>query len=173
MKEFYTRLGVTENATKEEIKKAYKKLARKYHPDLNPNNKESEAKFKKIAEAYDTLENEEKRKIYDQGGEQHFGQGESSSRQGPFYHESQSQDYSRYQDIFNDYFGARGFKSNANQKMQGEDLLFKMQVEFKDSVLGATRQISLPNGKSIEVKIPPGIKHGQKLKFKNMGGRRF
>jgi DnaJ-class molecular chaperone len=171
MKEFYSILGVSEKASTGDIKKAYKRLARKYHPDLNPNNKKSESQFKKITEAYETLSNVKKRKTYDSEGSPLKGGG-FSEKQGPFYYESQSKGKSRYQDIFGDLFGqGSGFQEEdlSNLKYKGEDYLFRMDVDFGDMVLGSKKQILLPNNKKLEVQIPPGVKHGQKLRFKSQG----
>ena len=168
--EHYITLGVTKNATKEEIKKTYKKLARKYHPDLNPNNKEAEEQFKKIASAYEILGDDKKRQEYDQESEYVHHQKQAGSH-GPFYQETQSGDDSRYQDMFNDLFGQQ--RRAHNIKSKGEDFLYRMQVEFNDSVLGASREFTLPNQKKISVTIPPGIKPGQKLRFKGLGGEGF
>ena len=175
MKEYYKILEVTENATKDEIKKAYKNLARKYHPDLNPNNKEAEEKFKKVSEAYETLSDDEKRKEYDHGGFQ-FNQGGNPNNGREYYYHTQGGDYSRYRDIFEEVFGGGGFGEGGfgssgfgNFKSRGSDTLYKMSVSFRESVLGSEKQFTLPNGKSLSVKIPPGIKSGQKLRFKGQG----
>ena len=168
MDEHYKTLGLTKDATKEDIKKAYKKLARKYHPDLNPNNKEAEEQFKKIASAHAIIGDEKKRKEYDQQSENPFHHQQAGSH-GPFYRDTQSGDDSRYQDIFSDLFGQRG----RSMKSKGEDFLYRMQVDFNDTVLGASRDFTLPTQKKISVTIPPGIKAGQKLRFKNLGGEGF
>lgn len=172
MNDFYATLGVGKNASKEDIKKAYKKLARKYHPDLNPNNKEAEETFKKIAEAHEVLANDDKRKAYDLGTRD-FTEEFQAGKHGPFYKETQNGHHSRYQDIFGDIFSGGGsFSSDSfrKQKRRGEDFVYKMEVEFKDAVLGAEQRITLPEGKQISVTIPPGIRSGQKLRFKNLGG---
>jgi curved DNA-binding protein len=173
MKEYYNILGLSEKSSKEEIKSAYKKLARKYHPDLNPNNIEAEAQFKKLSEAYEVLSNEQKRKAYDTQGES-FNNNYNQESHGPYYHESQSTGNSRYQDIFDNLFG-RGAKyaedDYGNFQFKGEDYNFRMEVSFQDIVLGAKRKITLPNNKNFEVQTPPGIKHGQKLRFKGQGGK--
>jgi DnaJ-class molecular chaperone len=170
MDEHYTTLGVSKNATQEEIKKAYKKLARKYHPDLNPNNKEAEEKFKTIASAYDILGDEIKRKEYDHESK-YSNYHQQAGSHGPFYQDTQRGDDSRYQDIFSDLFGQRSRSQNI--KAKGEDFLYRMQVDFNDVVLGATREFTLPTQKKISVTIPPGIKAGQKLRFKDLGGEGF
>lgn len=170
MNEHYATLGVKKDASLDEIKKAYKKLARKYHPDLNPNNKDAEENFKKISLANEILSDEKKRREYDQEGE-FFNHQQQAGNHGPFYQDSQSGDYSRYQDMFNDLFNQQ--RHSQNIKSKGEDFLYRMEVDFQDSVLGANREISLPQGKNISVSIPAGIKSGQKLRFKNLGGDGF
>jgi DnaJ-class molecular chaperone len=146
MDEHYTTLGVSKNATQEEIKKAYKKLARKYHPDLNPNNKEAEEKFKTIASAYDILGDEIKRKEYDHESK-YSNYHQQAGSHGPFYQDTQRGDDSRYQDIFSDLFGQRSRSQNI--KAKGEDFLYRMQVDFNDVVLGV-------KGKGIRLKDGPG-----------------
>ena len=175
MKEYYKVLGVEENASKSDIKKAYRKLARKYHPDLNPDNKQFEEKFKKISEAHDVLADDQKRAAYDAGNfnfeDNPFSTGGSSSNQ--YYYQTQggNQDYSRYQDIFEQMFGgAQGFRES---KMQGEDTIYKLEIDFADAVLGSQKEITIPSGKKLSVKIPAGFKSGQKLRFKGLGEEGF
>lgn len=167
MKEYYNTLGVSETASKAEIKKAYRNLARKLHPDLNPNNKEAEAKFKKVSEAHEVLSDADKRAKYDAGtlNNQHdpFSQG-----QGQYYYQSQGANEARYQDIFEQMF--RGQGGRRNTKMKGEDFLYKLDIEFADSILGAEKEITMPQGKRLSVKIPAGIRTAQKLRFKDLGG---
>jgi DnaJ-class molecular chaperone len=171
MKDYYLSLGVTKDSSKEDIKKAYKKLARKYHPDLNPNNKESEEKFKEVSEAHEVLSDDKKRKKYDLGEQESSHQQQSGSH-GPFYYESQQGDSTRYRDIFEDLFKG-GFSSSernhSREATRGQDHHFKMEVDFSDSILGAEKTFTLPDGKNLKVKIPAGFKSGQKLRFKGMG----
>jgi len=169
MKDYYKTLEVSKESSKEDIKKAYKKLARKYHPDLNPNNKVSEEKFKELSEAYEVLSDATRRKQYDAGEADLNGQ--HSGEHGPFYYESQQGDSSRYRDIFEDLFQGGFSSSSKNQRSpkKGRDYHFKMQVSFEDSILGAERVIAIPTGKNINVTIPPGLRNGQKLRFKNQG----
>lgn len=173
MKNYYEDLGVSKDASKEEIKKAYKKLARKFHPDLNPNNKVAEEQFKKVSEAYEVLSDDEKRKLYDRGDEQSFfhEREQSAQQHGPFYYEfHQGDDGSRYQDIFENLFGG-GFRRERSkaQDQKGRDITYSMDIDFKDSILGAQKTFTTPQGKKIQVKIPAGIKSGQKLRFKGLG----
>jgi DnaJ-class molecular chaperone len=173
--DFYKILNVQKKAGNDEIKKSYRTLARKYHPDLNPNNKEAEDKFKEISEAYEVLSDDEKRQSYDVGGYDPRTQG---SGRGPHYAHTQSGNNSRYRDIFRDAYGdidledlfsGQG-RTRQRRAYKGEDQLFQMEVSFKDSILGAERIFSLPTSEQLSVKIPPGIKTGQKLRFKNRGG---
>lgn len=170
----YDTLGVSKNASADEIKKAYRRLARKYHPDIN---KESgaEEKFKEINAAYEILNDEEKRAKYDRFGDSMFG--------GQSFH-----DFSRnaggvdINDILNNLFGggARnfgGFSSNMNFRsgFDGfggfeEDLNLEASVEipFEKGILGGEHNIAI-NGENIKIKIPHGIKDGEKLRVKNKG----
>jgi len=175
MKDPYEVLGVTKNSTDEEIKKAYRNQAKKYHPDLNPNKKEAEMKFKEISLAYKLIENKEAREKYEQGRyNEQFA--DASSRGGPFY--SNFQDGGgRYSysfdgdpgDLFSSFFS--GFKGGAGGiDMPGQDHLYRMEIDLRDAVLGGEREIVLNEGKRLKVKIPAGISNNEKLRFKNQGG---
>ncbi len=171
MKDYYESLGISKDTSKDDVKKAYKKLARKYHPDLNPNNKEAEEKFKEVSVAYEILSDDEKRKEYDLGKQQSYDHGQAGTH-GPFYYETQQESDSRYRDIFEGLFsgGFSSSQSHPNRKTRkGQDYHFKMSVDFSDSILGAEKTLTLPNGKKIAVTIPPGLKNGQKLRFKDLG----
>jgi DnaJ-class molecular chaperone len=177
-KDYYKLLNVAKTATADEIKKSYRKLARKFHPDLNPNDKAAEEKFKALSEAYEVISDPEKRKIYDSGG---YNPNSSANQRGPFYSHTQAGDTSRYRDIFRDAFGDFDFEDLFSQQRQrrpqgplrGEDQLFKMNVDFKDSILGAEKIITLPTGDKLSVKIPAGVQSGQKLKLSGRGGPGF
>jgi DnaJ-class molecular chaperone len=190
---YYEALGVSNTAPPEEIKNKYRSLAKKLHPDLNPGDKKAEAKFKKLAEAYDTLSDLKKRAKYDRGepegqgagmggapgGDYGFGGRRSG---GPFYRETQGGPqggrYSR-SFSFEDLFGAgasAGFGGDSaegpaygDMNLDGEDAIYRMDVDFKDAALGAEKEINLPNGKRLAVKIPAGIDTGAKLRFPGHG----
>jgi DnaJ-class molecular chaperone len=185
----YEILGVAENATQDEIKKAYRKLAKKYHPDLNPGNKEAETKFKEVGQAFELIGTEEKRKAYDAGeaeGYDPFGQ--AGPRRGPFYYQTQEEPGGRYtssfysnvdEDLFSSIFegmggafsgfGSRGRKESA-QSLKGQDIQYRLEIPFEDSILGAKKEISLGGqGSRLEVKIPAGIRSGSKLRFAGKG----
>jgi DnaJ-class molecular chaperone len=186
MKNPYEVLGVSKTATQDEIKSAYRKLAKKLHPDLNPGNKEIENKFKEVAAAYELIGTADQRAKYDRGEtqeqqQQQWQQQRQYSRgQGPFYWETQGGGGdSRYSfsdidpEIFESIFGqARGggFGGSGRQRQRGpQDSHYQLEIDLKDAVLGAEKEITLPSGKRLKVKIPPGIKSGQKLRLAGQG----
>lgn len=141
-KDYYSLLGISKDASEEVIKEAYRKLAKKYHPDLNPNNKEAEQKFKEIAEAYEVLKDKEKRKLYDQYGESAFQGGGG----GGFYQQS---DFTsdQFNDIFSDLFGdfmggGASRRSSGRTKVKGADLRYDLQIDLKDAFEGIKRNIT-------------------------------
>ncbi|MBI3556427.1 MAG: J domain-containing protein [Deltaproteobacteria bacterium] len=183
-KDPYSVLGVSKTAGQDEIKKAYRKLAKKLHPDLNPGNKEMERRFKEVTAAYDILGDAEKRTKFDTQGADAFNGSDGSgfghqgtSRGGPFYYQTQSgPGGGRYaqgfaegfdEDLLSSLFGGRGRTARAPSK--GADQHYKMAVEFRDAVLGAEPEVILPDGRRVRVKIPAGIETGSKLRLAGMG----
>ncbi len=172
-KDYYKILGISKNSSKEEIKKTYRKLAIKWHPDKNLGNKGAEEKFKEISEAYDVLGDEEKRKKYDELGEdwRHFKEDE---RQGDFnwskwgQHQSGGDDFS---DFFSNIFGQRrGGRTGRNPTTRGRDYKTKTTISLEESYYGVTKTIQLNNEK-IRITIKPGIKDGQNLRIKGKGSK--
>jgi DnaJ-class molecular chaperone len=185
MNDPYHILGVNKNSSLEEIKVAYKKLARKYHPDLNPGKKESEDKFKEVANAFDLIGTAEARSKFDSGetdGQKQKQYDEymksQGKRRGPTYKETQDKG-GRYSyeyaagmddDIFSSLFGKnKSYQYNSGSDYPGEDELYQLEISFYESAVGAQKDITLPNGKKLQIQIPGGITSGQKLKFKGQG----
>lgn len=175
--DYYKVLGITKNASEADIKKAYRKLARKYHPDLNPNDKTAEKNFKEINEANEVLSNPENRKKYDKYGE-HWQNGEAyeQDKQRQQEHQNRSQSnqsgYSQedFSDIFGDMFGggaSSGRRTNA--KFRGQDYNSEIQLHLKD-VYETQKQVITVNGKNIRITIPAGVENGQTIKIKGHGG---
>lgn len=180
MSDPYQILGLSKTATQDEIKKAYRKLAKSHHPDLNPGNKEAEKKFKEISHAFDQIGTAEARAKFDRGETQENPFGERGSGRS-YYHTQQDDEGGRYsysfdgdlgEDFFQEIFGrARGgHHSRRPFERSGEDELYQMEVDFKDAILGGEKLITLPQGKKLQVKIPAGVQDGAKLRFKGLGG---
>lgn len=156
----YKILGVSKTAKLDEIKKAYRQIAKKWHPDLNPGNTEAEKKFKEATKAFELIGTAEAKAKFDRG--------ESEEQ---LWSKAQANDFSEdidSSDLFEKLFGRGRFR---NFSQRGHDELYRMEIDLRDVVLGATRVITLPSGKSLEVKIPAGIEEGKKLKFSGLGGR--
>lgn len=181
MKNPYEVLGLKSDSSQEEIKKSYRKLAKKYHPDLNPGNREAEKKFKEVSHAFDLIGTPEARAKFDRGetDEQQQHQYEEFMRQQKkrqSYYDSQ-QGQGRYSYSFGDDIGGSDFFENLfgrgrthHAHFPGEDITYQMSVSFREAALGAEKVITLPDGKSLQVKIPAGITSGKKLRFKGLGG---
>ena len=169
-RDFYEVLGVNKNATDDELKKAYRKLAKKYHPDANPDNKkEAEAKFKEVNEAYETLSNPEKRRMYDQfghNGPQGFGGGQGPFGQGGYYSYTTSDfgDFGDLGDIFSSFFGG-GFGGRTSSRRQngprkGADLNLRMEITFEQSFLGVEKEITVTRNETCDTCHGTGAKPG-------------
>ena len=175
--DYYKILGVSKTATEKSIKTAYRKLARKHHPDLNPENKEAELKFKEINEANEVLSNPKNRKKYDKYGE-NWKNGESHEK-AQRQHQQQSQYQSghdgfsneEYSDFFESMFnGGRSSQSHAhNPRFKGKDYNAELQLNLKD-VYTPQQQVLTVNGKKIRLTIPAGVENGQVIIIKGKGG---
>jgi molecular chaperone DnaJ len=149
--DYYETLGLERNASKEEIKKAYRKLARKYHPDVNKEG-DAEAKFKEVQEAYDILGDGQKKTQYDQFG--HAG------AQGGFG--GGAADFGGFGDIFDMFFGGGGGRRNPNAPRQGADLQYTMTIGFEESVFGKETEITIPKEEECDTCLGSGAKPGTK-----------
>ena len=175
--DYYKILGISKNATENDIKKAYRKLARKYHPDLNPNDKEAEKKFKEINEANEVLSNAENRKKYDEYGEhwQHAEEYEKAKQQEQ-YQRSTGNAYGGYsEEDFSDFFGSMfggqsGQSHSQHVKFKGQDYNAQLQLSLNDVYTTHKRTLTV-NGKNIRITIPAGVENGQIIKIKGHGGK--
>lgn len=186
--DYYKTLGVAKNASQDDIKKAYRKLARKFHPDVNPNDKEAHKKFQQINEAHEVLSDAEKRKKYDQYGEnwKHADQYEQARQQqqqagggfggfggggfgnfgGGEYTYSGGEE-GGFSDFFESLFGgSRGRRSQA--KYRGQDFNAELQLSLADAYTTHKQTLTI-NGKNVRITIPAGVENGQQIKLKGYG----
>ena len=178
-KDYYQVLGVAKNASKEDIKKAYKKLAREHHPDVvaDGDKKAAEERFKEINEAYQVLSDDQKRGMYDQFGHTgagfnpNQGPGGFGGQWGPFSYSysSSGQGFENIDplDIFEEFFGFRGF-GGARRPRKGKNLYYEMRVDFKDAIFGAEKEVKVESG-NIKIKVPQGVRDGTEMRFPNKG----
>ena len=168
-RDYYEVLGVSKSATPEELKKAFKRLAIKYHPDKNPGNKEAEDKFKEAAEAYEVLNDPQKRTTYDQFGHQgvnsNFGHtGFNDVNINDIFNNIFGGD-EIFGDIFGDIFG-----SSRRRPPRGRNIQIALELTLEEAVFGKSVEIKLPNnGKKVEVNIPPGVDIGNKIRLSGEG----
>jgi curved DNA-binding protein len=175
--DYYKTLAVDKKATDAEIKKAYRKLARKYHPDLNPNDKEAEKKFKEINEANEVLSNPENRKKYDEFGEdwKHADEFKKAKQQQQYYGGGQPNGFgsfgsgSEYSDLFESMFGSRTSKGRGRTSpFKGKDYHVELHLDIKDVYTAHKRTLTI-NGKNIRLTIPAGVENGQVIKISGYG----
>ena len=179
--DYYKILGLSKNASEKDIKKAYRKLARKYHPDVNPNDKITELKFKEINEANEVLSNPENRKKYDKYGKdwKHAEEFEKQKAQQKQYQgnyggfENSYSGGNDYSDFFEQMFGgaAKGFSGKRQSvKFRGQDFNAELHLNLTD-VYKTQKQTITVNNKNIRLTIPAGVKNGQTIKIKGHGGK--
>lgn len=181
--DYYKILEVGKNATEAEIKKAYRKLARKYHPDLNPNDKEAERKFKEINEANEVLSHTENRKKYDDYGEnwQHAEEFEKSKQQRQYQGNGNQGGFGGsggggfsgggdFSDFFESMFGGRtsGGGGRRTAQYKGQDFNAELHLELKDVYTTHKPTLTI-NSKNIRITIPAGVENGQQIKISGMG----
>ncbi|KIO75619.1 molecular chaperone DnaJ, partial [Pedobacter lusitanus] len=186
--DYYKVLGVDKTATQEEIKKAYRKLARKYHPDLNPKDKEANKLFQQINEANEALSDPEKRKKYDDYGE-NWKHADQAQQQGgnPFgggrrgsagfgggfnggFGGGGSADFGGgdFSDFFESMFGGGGRQQRNSARFKGQDLQAELKITFREAAETHKPTITV-NGKNLRITIPAGISNGQVIKLKGQG----
>lgn len=181
--DYYSILGLSKNASADDIKKAYRKLARKYHPDVNPNNEEAHKKFQQINEANEVLSDPENRKKYDEYGEnwKHAEEYEKARQQqaqnggfagfggGGGY--SFSGDDGDFSDFFESMFGGRGSSSRGrSQGYKGQDYTTELHLTLREAAETHKQTLSV-NGKNIRITVPAGVSDGQVIKLPKQGGK--
>lgn len=184
--DYYSVLGISKNASEDDIKKAYRKLARKHHPDLNPNDKEAHKKFQQINEANEVLSDPEKRKKYDQYGEnwKHAEQYEQARQQQQQYGGAQGGPFEygggeyggfgdeRFSDFFESLFGARGggsARAGSQVKFRGQDYNAELHISLREAAQTHQHMLDV-NGRKVRITVPAGIANGQTIKLKGHGG---
>jgi DnaJ-class molecular chaperone len=176
----YAVLGVKRDAGQDEIRAAYRKLAKELHPDLNPGDKKAEEKFKDVASAYDILGDADKRGRFDRGEidasgaerprERYYRDFQGSGAQEHAY--SSAEGFADFldEDVLADILGrARAGQGGRQFRMRGSDALYRLPVEFLEAVNGATKRIALPDGGTLDVIIPAGTRDGQVLRLRGKG----
>jgi DnaJ-class molecular chaperone len=179
MKDPYETLGVKRDASSDDIRKAYRRLAKKLHPDLNPGNKDSEERFKEASLANELLSDPEKRKRFDAGEidasgtekprERYYKDYASEAPAGSGYNNSSGfADFGDTDDLFAELFRQQARQS---RRASGADLRYRLSVDFLDAINGASKRITLPDGGSLDVTIPHGIQEGQTLRLRGKGAK--
>ena len=171
----YETLGLSRDAKPEQVRSAYRKLAKKHHPDLNPGNAAAEERFKAVNTANELLSDHEKRAQFDRGEIDAAGDPAApeppryrryaDAAEGARYRAGPDEDF-QFGDIFGDFLNRGG----EGLRMRGADAHYALAVAFLDTVAGATRTLTLPDGRTLDVRIPPGIEEGQILRLKGQGG---
>lgn len=169
--DYYKELGVERTATTEQIKKAYRKLARKHHPDLNPNDPEAQKRFQRINEANEVLSDPESRKKYDKYGDQwrHADQIEAAQRE----HAAAGGGFQGFgtggeQDL-NDIFGSMFGSARSQMRFRGQDYQAELRLSLRDAAVTEKRTLTV-NGRQIRLTIPAGVENGQTIRIKGHGG---
>lgn len=172
--DYYQILGLQKTATDKEIKNAYRKLARKYHPDLNPDDKEAQKKFQELNEANEVLSDPEKRKKYDQYGKdwQHgeeyerARQSRSRAQESSWYSGNEGGGFS---DFFESMFGSSGGYGGRQARFRGQDYKSELQLNLEDAYTSHKQTLTV-NGKNIRITVPAGVENGQTIKIAGHGG---
>ena len=172
----YQTLGVKHDASQADIQKAYRRLAKKLHPDLNPGNKKAEEEFKNVSAAYNLLADADKRARFDRGEIDASGAERPQQRYyrdfaegggaNPYTSEAGFADFAGADDILSEIFGRGG---RANLRMRGQDVHYRLELDFLDAVNGGKQQLTLPDKSVLDVTIPPGTRDGQVLRLRGKG----
>jgi DnaJ-class molecular chaperone len=174
----YDVLGVKREATQDEIRKAYRALAKKLHPDLNPGDRKAEEKFKQVSAAYDLVGDADKRARYDRGEIDASGNEQPRERYYRDFHGTGAEEHAYsdpggYADFMDEDILKEMFARGGGQgrfRMRGQDALYRLPVEFLEAVNGGTKRITMPDGGTIDVSIPAGTRDKQVLRLRGKGG---
>jgi DnaJ-class molecular chaperone len=169
----YTVLGVKKDASQDDIQKAYRRLAKKLHPDLNPGNKQAEEQFKEVSAAYDLLGDAEKRARFDHDEIDESGVERPRHRYyrdyteaNPYTSDAGFEDFAGADDILSQIFGRGGRR---NLRMRGSDVHYRLSLDFLDAINGGKQHITLSDGSALDVSIPAGTRDGQVLRLRGKG----
>ncbi|RIA56832.1 DnaJ C-terminal domain-containing protein [Dichotomicrobium thermohalophilum] len=174
--DLYSELGVSRNASDEEIRKAYRSLAKEHHPDLHPGDKQAEDKFKRISAAFAILGDPEKRRRYDAGEIDETGQERAAHQyyreyadgtEGFRYHSRGG--FEDFGDIFGDIFGRAGRGRAGEFHMAGMDYRYHLEIDFLEAALGTKKRVTLPEGGTLDINVPAGVTDGQVLRLRGKG----
>ena len=169
----YEILGVAPSASADDIKKAYRKLAKKLHPDLNPGDKKAEERFKEVSAAYDIIGDADKRARFDRGEidatgaerpQREFYRDHAGRSGNPYASEHGFAEFTDGEDVFSELFRRR-----STVRLRGQDVHYAMQLDFLDALNGARREVTLPDGSVLDVSIPRGTRDGQILRLRGKG----
>ncbi|HEX4078528.1 MAG TPA: J domain-containing protein [Rhizomicrobium sp.] len=188
MRDPYEVLGVSKTASEAEIKKAFRALAKKHHPDTHGGDTTAQKRFQEISAAYDIVGDKEKRAKFDQGeidasgNPRGFDPGAQGFRGGPFRQGAGGRDFHftwqdadtaegefRPEDLLSEIFGGRGGGRRRRQPRKGEDISLALTIAFEEAARGGSRRIVLPDGREIDVRIPVGVRDGQQIRLKGQG----
>jgi DnaJ-class molecular chaperone len=181
----YQTLGVKKDASQAEIQKAYRRLAKKLHPDLNPGDKSAEEKFKDVSAAYDVLGDTDKRARFDRGEidesgverpQRRYYRDYAGAESNPYASDAGFADFGDADDLMSEIFGRQrggggggGGGGRATFRMRGPDVHYHLTLDFLDAINGGKRQLTLPDGSVLDVTIPPGTRDGQVLRLRGKG----
>jgi DnaJ-class molecular chaperone len=176
-KDPYDVLGVAKDASQDDIRKAYRRLAKSLHPDLKPGDKAAEEKFKEVSAAYAILGDAEKRAKFDRGEidatgaerpEHHAYRHYADADAGHYWSSAGHADFGDLGDVFAEMFGQRG-RGEGGLRMRGADVSYRMKVDFLEAANGASKRVTMPDGAVLDVTIPAGVRDGQTLRLKGKG----
>ena len=172
----YQTLGVKKDASQDAIQKAYRRLAKKLPPDLNPGNKQAEEKFKEVSAAYDLLGDPQKRARFDRGEidasgaerprQRYYRDFADAGADNPYASDAGFADFADAEDILSEIFGRQG---RGNIRTRGADARYHLALDFIDAINGGKQQLTLPDGSVLDVNIPPGTRDGQILRLRGKG----